>query len=172
MDQSVITHRRNVQAIPSPEETVPAGLLHRRDDVIRYTRGGPVYATDGLVGHLRHVVVEEETGKVSEFIMDLRDGRSVILPVDLVDHGVGSALFLESTRARFAETATNAPTFEKQGFLKANLKKVLSASLASEREEPRRSVNRIGDDFVETTARPSPARASSVPSDADQPQIR
>lgn len=168
MDQSVITHRRNVQAIPSPEEKIPPGLLHRRDDVIRYTRGGPVYATDGLVGHLRHVVVEEETGKVSEFIMDLRDGRSVILPIDLVDHGAGAALFLGSTSVQFAETATRAPTFEKQGFLKANLKRVLSASLASEQEEPRRSVNRIGDDFVETTARPGPAQGSSVPSDADR----
>lgn len=165
MDQSVITHRRNVQVAPSAEETVPPGLLHRRDAVIRYTRGGPVYARDGLVGHLRHVVVDEESGNVAEFIMDLRDGRSVILPIDLVDYGAGSALFLETTRGQFDESASRAPTFEKQGFLKANLKKVLSASLAATREEPHRSVSRIGDDFVETAARPTSAQQDTDPID-------
>lgn len=169
MDRSVITHRRNVQATPSPEETAPPGLLHRRDAVIRYTRGGPVYATDGLVGHVRHVVVEEESGRVSEVIIDVRDGEPVILPVDLVDHGAGSALFLETTRARFADTVTRAPAFEKQGFLKANLQNLLAASLDASRQEPRRSVNRIGDDFVETPAPPSPAQGGAIVGEEDEP---
>lgn len=161
MDQAVVTHRRNVQATPRPDEAVPSELLQRRDDIVRYTRGGPVYATDGLVGHIRNVVVEEEAGTVAELVVNLRDGRDVVLPLDFVDHTAGSALFLSANRFQFGEIISRAPEFTKRGFLKANLKKLLTASSGLEHQEPRRAVSRIGEDFVETPAG-TPARRAST----------
>ncbi|HEV2106666.1 MAG TPA: PRC-barrel domain-containing protein [Thermomicrobiales bacterium] len=163
MDRAVVTHRRNVQATPRPDEAVPSELLQRRDDIVRYTRGGPVYATDGLVGHIRNVVVEEAAGTVAELIVNLRDGRDVVLPLDFVDHTAGSALFLAASRLQFGEVVARAPEFTKRGFLKANLKKLLTASSGLEHKEPRRAVSRIGEDFVETPAG-TPARRSAGPS--------
>ncbi|HUG60853.1 MAG TPA: hypothetical protein VMP03_03355, partial [Methylomirabilota bacterium] len=48
-----------VTPAPNGAGAIPAELLLRRDRNIRYERGGAVYATDGRLGYLRQVVVDE-----------------------------------------------------------------------------------------------------------------
>jgi hypothetical protein len=47
---------------PSGVIDVSPEHLIRRSRTLRYERDGAVYATDGLVGHLQHVVVDEGAG--------------------------------------------------------------------------------------------------------------
>lgn len=150
MSQAAVTHRRTVQAV-EPEE-IPAELLQRRDNVVRYARGGPLYATDGLVGHLSQVIVDAGAGTVAEIVVELREGRRVVLPLDLVDRTAGTAIFLSADRARFAEAVARAPAFDKDSFAKANLKTLKAVVARVTHKAPRQGIDQVGDDFVVTPA--------------------
>ncbi|MBA2754171.1 MAG: hypothetical protein H0U40_06875 [Chloroflexia bacterium] len=150
MSQAAVTHRRNVQAV-EPEE-IPAELLQRRDNVVRYARGGPLYATDGLVGHLSQVIVDPAAGTVAEIVVKLPDDRRIVLPLDLVDRTAGTAIFLSADRAAFAQVVTRAPAFDGDSFGKANLKALKAVVAKVTDKAPRRGIDQVGDDYVVTPA--------------------
>lgn len=163
MEQSVVTHRRNVHPVSASEENDSPHLRHRRDDRVRFARGGPVYATDGLVGQLRNVVVDEAAGQVVELVITLRDNQSVVVPIDVVDHTAGNALFLSEARAPFGARVAEASKYERNRFSRVNLKRLLGAAARTEESDPRAVVATAGDDFVETpgVAAVTPAAGAS-----------
>lgn len=131
--------------------SIPAELLLRRDRNVRYERGGTVYATDGRVGVLKQVVVDEAAGAVSDLIVQVDDGaRTVLLPPDLVDKTAGSAVFVSVNRVQFAERTAAAPTYDKRGFARVEAKTLLKNGAAERKNNPRRAVIQAGRDFVET----------------------
>lgn len=130
---------------------IPPELLLRRDHNIRYERNGAVYATDGKVGSLKKVVVEESAGEVVDLVVAV-DGsdKLVLLPPDLVDKTAGSAVFLVINRVQFTERAASANEFEKKRFARVDLKTLLKKEGRPANESPRRAVSNAGKDFVET----------------------
>lgn len=129
---------------------IPPELLVRRDHNIRYERNGAVYATDGKVGALKRVVVDEAAGEIVELVVAV-DGsdRVVLLPPDLVDKTAGSAVFLTVNRVQFAERVAGATDFDKKAFARADLKALLKRD-GRPPTNPRRTVANAGRDFVET----------------------
>lgn len=132
-------------------EAIPPELLLRRDNAIRYERNGPVYATDGKVGLLKKVVVDENAGEVVELVIQV-DGRDrlVLIPPDVVDKSAGSALFLSINRVQFAERADAGPEYVKSHFAKADIKALLKRDRQGNGANPRRAVASAGADYVET----------------------
>ena len=130
---------------------IPPELLLRRDRNIRFERGGTVYATDGRVGVLRQVVVDELAGEVAELIIT-EDGseRSVVLTPDLVDKTAGSAVFVTVNRVQFAERTATAPEYDKKHFAKVDTKALLRHGAEARQRNPRRAVIEAGSEFVET----------------------
>jgi hypothetical protein len=151
MRQAVITHKRQ-QIVVEDTPAIPPELLLRRDRSVRYERNGAVYATDGRVGVLKRVVVNEAAGEVCELVIQGDDGRAVLVPIDLVDKTAGSAVFLTANRTQFSERAANAPVFEKKQFAAADRKVLVAAAAKIAEKLPRRGVDQIGKDFVETPA--------------------
>lgn len=134
-------------------DAIPPELLLVRDDAVRYERNGPVYATDGKVGLLKRVVVDDRVGEVVEIVIQTLDGgRDVVMPLDLVDRSAGSALFLAINYVQFADRAANGQVFEKSKFAKVDVKGLLKKRKDDGTASPRRSVSNAGEDFVETPA--------------------
>lgn len=130
---------------------IPPELLLRRDKHIRYERNGPVYATDGKVGVLKKVVVDEAAGEVTELIV-LMDGgdRLVMIPPDVVDKSGGSALFLTINHVQFAERGNSGPRYVKGAFARADLKTLLKHDGRPVPMNHRRAVATAGSDYIET----------------------
>jgi hypothetical protein len=130
---------------------IPPELLLQRDLSIRYERNGVVYATDGKVGNLKKVVVDESIGEVIELVVAIEgQDRTVLLPPDLVDKSAGSAIFLTINRIQFNERAASASAFDKKHFARADLKSLLKREGRGPATTPRRAVSNAGSDFVET----------------------
>jgi hypothetical protein len=139
------------QAARDETPAIPPELLLRRDHNIRYERNGAVYATDGKVGNLKKVVVDEGIGEVVELVVAIEgEERTVLLPPDLVDKTAGSAVFLTINRIQFTERAAGATAFEKKHFARADLKSLLKREGKGAATNPRRAVSDAGTDFVET----------------------
>jgi|SRR5215211_7299534 len=163
---------------------VPAEHLFRRGRTLRYERGGAVYATDGLVGHLRHVVVDEDAGEaVSLVIKDEETGREILLPLPAVEKTAGSAVYLTGSSRQFADWASRAPVYHRKRAERANLKTLLRERVRYGKD-PRRTILQAGRDFLETAAPPpwvAPARpplalaasngnpSLGTPEESDQP---
>jgi len=109
-------------------EVIPPELLVRRDNTVRYEKDGPIYATDGKVGTLKKVVVDETTAEVVEIIV-APDGSEnlLVLPADVVDRSSGAALFITLNRVQFAERVSNATAYSRNHFSKADLKNSAAA---------------------------------------------
>ena len=139
---------------------MPVEFLLRRDRTLRFRRGGRVYGTDGRIGRLERVVVDEAAGAIRELAIR-PDGvrRAVLVPVELVAMTAGGKVFLGESRERFAARAAGAPTFDKRRFAAANLRELVTNGGRNAPREPRRAVFRAGRDFVET---PSVAPPSCV----------
>src|SRR4051794_9906938 len=132
-------------------DAIPPELLMRRDSSIRYERNGPVYATDGMVGHLKKVVVDEAAGEIVELIIQVEGGNTMaLIPPDVVDKSAGSALFLTINRVQFAERAAASPPYVKSHFAKADLKSLIKREHKGLAGHPKRVVAGAGADFVET----------------------
>ena len=131
---------------------IPPELLLRRDRNVRYERGGTVYATDGRVGVLKQVVVDEAAGEVQDLIIEVEgpEPGTVLLPPDLVDKTAGSAVFLTVNRVQFAERAATAPLYEKQAFARADVNALLKNGVDARARNPRRAVIVAGRDHLET----------------------
>jgi sporulation protein YlmC with PRC-barrel domain len=132
-------------------DAIPPELLVRRDNTVRYVKDGPIYATDGKVGQLKKVVVDENTAEVAELIV-CPDGATdfMVLPADVVDRSSGDALFITLNRVQFAERQASGPGYTRNHFAKADLKSLLRRKDGSRPMTPRRSVTNAGNDFVET----------------------
>lgn len=130
-------------------EAIPPELLLRRDSAVRYERNGPVYATDGKVGVLKKVAVDEAAGEIVELIIQV-DGseRMALIPPDVVDKSAGSALFLTINRVQFAERALAGPAYVKSHFAKADIKALLKRDQST--AHPKRAIAGAGSDYVES----------------------
>ena len=134
---------------------VPPESLLLRDNTTRYERNGSIYATDGKVGVLKRVVVDETNGEVVEIVVQALDReRLSILPFDLVDRSAGSALFLSINHVEFDDRAANGPAFEQSKFTRADIKSMLRRRKSGEIAATRRSIANAGEHFVETPAKP------------------
>ena len=132
-------------------EAPPPELTLRRDSAIRYERNGPVYATDGKVGVLKKVVVDEGASEIVELIIQVEgEDRMALIPPDVVDKSSGSALFLTINRVQFAERAAASPVYHKGHFAKADLKSLLKGDRKSSDGNPKRAVAGAGADYLET----------------------
>lgn len=130
---------------------IPPELLLRRDHNIRYERDGAVFATDGKVGSLKKVVVDENAGEVVELVVAIDgEARNVLLTPDLVDKSAGSAIFLTINRIQFEQRAASAPVYEKKLFAKADIKALLKRDDKSRAAGSRRIISHATVDYVET----------------------
>jgi hypothetical protein len=129
---------------------IPAEMTLRSDRTPRYERGGTVYATDGRVGALKYVVVDQARGEVTALAVEVdKVGVTVLVPPQAVGKTGGSAIFLTGNRAQFAEWIQRAPRYEPARAIKAD-RKALLREKSRAGADPRKTVLRTGRDFVET----------------------
>jgi len=151
---TVVVKQRRAQAVEDAgANAIPAELVDKRDRVIRYQRDGAVYATDGKVGLLKRIVVDEGAGEVADLVVLVEaSNRHVLIPPDLVDKTAGSAVFLTVNRTQFTERAATAPEYDKAQFTGADQKTLLAAGRGAQERSPRRAVAQMGRDYLETPA--------------------
>lgn len=143
--------KRRKGAADQDAADIPPELLLRRDQSIRFERGGIVYATDGRVGQLLKIVVDDMAGEVAELIIQADDSdRVVVLTADLVDKTAGSAIFITVNRVQFQERTAAAQPYDKKHFAKVDTKELVRRGEAARQRNPRRAVIQAGPDFVET----------------------
>lgn len=151
VSQTLIDPRGLQRPIDEKVQSIPPEVFLRREQALRFQRNGVIYATDGRVGTLKHVVVVPDAGEVSELAVTVEiTGQTVVLPVELVAKTGGSAVFLAISRAQFAERADGAPTYAKRLFTKAGLRRLLKNGKRAEERRRCHAVVRAGTDFVET----------------------
>lgn len=127
--------------------------------VVRYERGSRVYATDGAIGTLRQVVIDEEMAEVKALVVRADErNESVLVPPDLVESGDGDALHLTVTRQQFARGASRSPRFDPRMFTAADVKRVAGMLPLLFQGDPRRSVVDLSADVVETSDSRAPIR--------------
>ncbi len=128
---------------------IPPEILLRTDRTLRYERGGMVYASDGKLGTLRQVVVDQRAGEVTALVIEVdRTGQLVLVPPQAVRKTGGSAVFLAGTREQFNAWLPTAPTFEPKKSGKANPKLLTRAR--SNGHHGRNMILSAGRDFLET----------------------
>lgn len=128
---------------------IPPEILLRTDRTLRYERGGMVYASDGKLGTLRQVVVDQRAGEVTALVIEVdRTGQLVLVPPQAVRKTGGSAVFLAGTREQFNAWLPTAPTFEPKKSGKANSKLLTRAR--SNGRHGRNMILTAGRDFLET----------------------
>jgi hypothetical protein len=139
---------------------IPPELMLRRDRHLRFERGGLVYATDGRIGVLKQVVVDEVAGEVVELLVKLdRSDQVLSLSPELVDKTAGSAIFLVTNRD--ATLARRLPDPAHATRLVKVDPKALSergGRLRDRLPRPRRAIAQAGKDYVETPPLPAPER--------------
>lgn len=144
--------QKRKKSVPVDEgQSIPPELLLRRDSSVRYERGGAVYATDGKVGTLRQVVVDDSSCEVVDLIVAV-DGseKYIVLSPDFVDKTAGSAVFLTVNRTQFTERSSSAPEYVKSHFAGVDLKSLLGRRTNHAFPRPKRTVNDAGKEFIET----------------------
>lgn len=139
----------------NPWEHVESGRGESHDvsdsGPVRYERGSRVYATDGPIGTLRQVVVDEERGEVSLLVVQPADGAEpVMAPVDLVEGSAGQAIFLRLTQEQFALGAARSPRYERRQFAAANLKRLARQAAGTLRPDRLRAISHVGRDAIVT----------------------
>jgi hypothetical protein len=119
-----------------PEDATDSGQSE-----IRYERGSTVYALDGPVGSLRQVVIDEGEAEVKALVVrEATKGESVLVPPDLVDKSVGTALFLNVNKEQFLRGAARSPRFDARMFTAADAKSVARMIPGAFRGNKQRSV--------------------------------
>src|SRR5215203_4452376 len=102
---------------PSLEDwaaVIPAERFLRRERSLSFHRNATIYASDGRVGVLKKVIVDEMAGEVKGLIVELEtSAKAILIPVDLVAKTGGTAIFLNLKNSEFLEGATIAPVYEK-----------------------------------------------------------
>lgn len=111
---------------------------------VRYERGSRVYGSDGPIGTLRQVVVDDERGEVTLLVVQPADGSDPALaPVDLVEGSAGQAIFLRVTQQQFALGASRSPRYERRHFAAANLKRLAGIAAGALRPDRLRGISRV-----------------------------
>ena len=142
----------------SPNTADPATA----NEGIHFERNCRIFATDGPVGTLRQVVVDEATGEITMLAVSLDDGGvPILVPSGLVDRSAGSALFLTIDRAQFVRAAARAARLDRSGFRKTDPKRALrNAALNLGAALP--LVGSLSGDSLVTKAAGSPVAAQSA----------
>ena len=97
--------------VHSSSMPIPADLLLRRDRHLRFERGGIVYATDGRIGLLKQVVVDDGACEIVELIIKLdRSQHELRLLPEMVDKTAGSAVFLIADRENAMSSCISHPS--------------------------------------------------------------
>lgn len=155
----------------SGRATIPTERMLRRDREIRFERGSPVYATDGRVGAIRQVVIDEGALEVVALVVEVEaTADRVFVSPELVDRTGGSAVFLSITRQAFETVAEKSPAYRRDRFRKVKIKAGLRKRIAAAVERPRRGIIQLGRDYIETPSAASPVaeqRLSAVPAVAE-----
>jgi hypothetical protein len=132
-------------AVPVVEPDSPRHDIH-------YERGSTVYALDGPVGTLRQIVIDEDVAEVKALVVRMAaKNESVLMPPDLVDKSVGTALLLNVTKDQFLLGASRSPRFETRMFTSADAKTVAKVIPLAFRGNKQRSVVSIAGDVVQTS---------------------
>jgi hypothetical protein len=119
---------------------------------IRYERGSTVYAVDGPVGTLKQIVIDEDVAEVKALVVRMTTkNESVLMPPDLVDKSVGTALLLNVTKDQFLLGASRSPRFEARMFTGADTKSVAKVIPLAFRGHKQRSLVSIAGDVVQTS---------------------
>jgi len=130
---------------------IPPERFLRRERALRFERNAAVYATDSRVGSLKKVIVDERAGEVQGLIVDLEtEGKSILMPVDLVEKTGGTAIFLNLKNEEFLRGAAEAPVYEKRRFKKVNVRAVRKNGVHSASRRRREAVTHVDRDIVET----------------------
>jgi sporulation protein YlmC with PRC-barrel domain len=130
---------------------IPAERFLRRERSLRFERNAAIYATDGRVGMLKKVIVDEKAGEVKGLIVKLEaSDKAILVPVDLVEKTGGTAIFLNLRHEEFFAGAAYAPVYEKRRFKKANVRAVRKNGAQSAVEHRREAVTHLSVDIVET----------------------
>ncbi|MGI8644329.1 MAG: hypothetical protein ACR2LS_09475 [Thermomicrobiales bacterium] len=164
-----------VTAKPTPglsgRPTIPTERMLRRDRDIRFERGSPVYATDGRVGAIRQVVIDESALEVVALVVEIETTTDrVFLSPDLVDRTGGSAVFLSVTRQGFEALVEKSPAYQRDRFRKVKVKAGLRKRIGAAVGRPRRGIIQLGRDYIETPSGSSHVaeqRLSAVPTVAE-----
>ena len=148
MKSSRLRLRRSTSSQPPVANDGSPSLGERR---LHYERGSTIYATDGRVGVLTQVVVDEAAGEVTDLIVRIDNADAdVLLPPDLVDRTVDSAIFLTINRAQFSERAADAARVNPSEFAKANPKTVSKNGLTALERNPSRAVITASPNHLDT----------------------
>lgn len=131
-----------------------AGYHNRTSDAetaLRFERGGRVFASDGPVGTLDHVVIDDQLSNVKWLVVTIAGGlESVLVPVDLAVSTAGSAVFLGVTQAQFAVGASQSPRYDDARFSATSLRKIRQQIGSSITAGRRRAIGAAGTDWVTT----------------------
>jgi hypothetical protein len=140
-----------------PQSELPAAPAAPSPGV-RYARGSLVYATDGPVGTLRQIVIDEDLAEVKALVVRMAAKKeSVLVPPDLVDVSADAGLLLTVTQEQFLHGASRSPRLDPKMFTRARLKQVAKVMPAVFGGDPRRSVISVSGDQVATGAFLEPA---------------
>jgi hypothetical protein len=151
-DDAIPTTLAPVEHLFGATDAVPLVELDspRRD--IRYERGSTVYALDGPVGTLKQIVIDEDVAEVKALVVRMAaKNESVLMPPDLVDKSVGTALLLNVTKDQFLLGASRSPRFEARMFTGADAKNVAKIIPLAFRGNKQRSLVSIKGDVVRTS---------------------
>jgi hypothetical protein len=130
----------------NPTATDPAA-----PDRMRFERNARIFASDGPVGVLRQVIVDEASGEITMLVVALEDGATPILvPANLIERSAGSALFLSVNRSQFARAAARAARLDMEGYRAANVKQAIKRAASSPDSRLPRLVT-AGKDLVESS---------------------
>ena len=137
---------------------------------IRYQRGSAVYATDGPVGTLRQMVIDEDVAEVKALVIQMAErNESVLMPPELVDKCVGKTLLLNVTKAQFAKGASRSPRFDSKMFTGVDARTVAAVIPLTFRGDKQRSVVSISSETLQTSEILEPSLAPQTAL-ADRPR--
>ncbi len=141
-----------------------------------FERNARIFASDGPVGSLRQVVIDEQTGEITMLVVTPEDSTPPILvPANLLHRSAGSAIFLSINRSQFARAAARAARFDMAGYKAARVKQAIS-NVGNRGASHLPLLGSAGSDLVEAIQPHqdaiAPARSNRVPaSDIAAPAI-
>jgi hypothetical protein len=111
-------------------------------------------------------VIDEDVAEVKALVVRMTTkNESVLMPPDLVDKSVGTALLLNVTKDQFLLGASRSPRFEARMFTGADVKTVVKVIPVAFRGNKQRSLVSVAGDVVQTSEvlEPSGLRQSTSP---------
>jgi hypothetical protein len=117
---------------------------------LRFERDGIVFASNGRVGLLRQVIVDDRRGEIHSLVVEVdRTGERILIPHQGVERTRGSAVFLCTDKQQFETWLPTAPRFSPSAISRANVKSLLKAGKENI-QNPGRVVQNAGTHFLET----------------------